>query len=127
VNGFSERTGVDGTANVSGEVDGVPFEVQRSILRVAQEALINVHRHAAATRVSLSLDLSENTLRLAVADNGKGYVTATNDGSAASSLGVGIPGMEARIRQFNGTLEIVGGEGGGTTVRATVPLQVDPF
>jgi PAS domain S-box-containing protein len=127
LNGFSEQTGIDGTANVSGEVDGVPFEVKRSILRVAQEALINVHRHAAATRVSLSLDLSENTLRLAVADYGKGYVTATNDGSAASSLGVGIPGMEARIRHFNGTLEIVGGQGGGTTVRATVPLQVDSF
>ena len=42
VGGFIGRTGIGGSAEVTDEVDGVPFEVQRSVLRVAQEALINV-------------------------------------------------------------------------------------
>ena len=59
-------------------------------------------------------------------DDGRGFNPAMPDGSgdAPGGLGVGIPGMEARIRQFDGALEIVGGEG-GATVRAAIPLNAD--
>ncbi|WP_409366300.1 ATP-binding protein [Microvirga sp. 3-52] len=85
-----------------------------------------MHRHAAATRVTVDLGLDGGELRLVIVDNGKGYVASAANRDASLSLGVGIPGMEARIRQFNGTLEIAG-EPGATTIRATVPLEVDTF
>lgn len=122
VGGFADRNGIAGEVAVSDEVDEVPFEVQRSILRVAQEALINVHRHAEASRVAVNLEIAGGALRLSVIDDGRGFNPAIPDGSGdAPRLGVGIPGMEARIRQFDGALEIVGGPA-GTTINAVIPL-----
>ena len=96
--------------------------MQRSILRVAQEALINVHRHAEASRVAVNLEIAGGALRLSVIDDGRGFNPAMSDGSGDTPrLGVGIPGMEARIRQFDGALEIVGGPA-GTTINAVIPL-----
>jgi signal transduction histidine kinase len=120
VAGFCRRTGLRGRATVSPAVDRLPVELQRSVLRVVQEALVNVHRHAKATRVAVEVRLEEASLRLRVHDNGQGLPT-TEGAEPAAALGVGIPGMQARIRQFGGVLEIDGARR-GTTVRAVIPL-----
>jgi two-component system NarL family sensor kinase len=123
VEGFSRRTGLEGSATVTGDVDGIPIDVQRAVLRVVQEALVNVHRHAEATRVEVVVKLDGTTLRLTVGDDGKGLPEAAGDATEPSPpLGVGIPGMEARIRQFGGSLQIVSGPR-GTTVRAVIPIR----
>jgi PAS domain S-box-containing protein len=119
--GFSNRTGLKGSVRLSGIVDEIPLDLQRTILRVVQEALVNVHRHAGATRVSIYLRHDGKGLHLRVTDNGKGLPAPP---ASRASLGVGIPGMEARIRQFNGTMTIAGGPK-GTTIRATIPAAAD--
>ncbi|GEO17596.1 sensor histidine kinase [Microvirga aerophila] len=125
VEGFSERTGLKGTARVTGDVDRIQPEVQRAILRVVQEALVNVHRHAEASKVSVSLRRDPAGLHLRVSDDGKGMPRKRTKATAApASLGVGIPGMEARIRQFGGTMTIASGVR-GATIRAFVPLHGD--
>jgi signal transduction histidine kinase len=86
-----------------------------------QEALVNVHRHAEATKVSIILTLDGSVLRLTISDDGKGLPTDSQDGTAAPALGVGIPGMEARIRQFGGSLKIESNSE-GTTIWAVIPL-----
>ena len=121
VEGFSSRTGLTGRATVSQGVDRLPVEVQRSVLRVVQESLVNVHRHAKATKVGIEVKLNGTALRLRVSDNGKGLGAANAAAGAKPALGVGIPGMQSRIRQFGGTLEVESGSR-GTTVRPSFRL-----
>jgi signal transduction histidine kinase len=89
--------------------------------RIVQEALSNVHRHAAASRVIVDLRQTSDAIILCIADDGYGmpFRSFGPDGSKAS-LGVGIPGMRIRLHQFGGSLRIRSGKR-GTVIRAYVP------
>jgi two-component system, NarL family, sensor kinase len=121
IDGFAGRTGLQARVRISDAVDEAPPEIQRSILRVVQEALANVHRHAGAARVNIGARLVGNRLVLRVRDDGRGMTVA---GSVRGRLrmGVGIPGMHARLRQFGGDLKIRSGSK-GTSLLAYVPLS----
>ena len=118
--GFAGRTGLRASVRISGAVDRVPLDVQRTILRVTQEALANVHRHAGASQVHVAAKLSGGHLVLRVRDNGRG-IKPTNVTDGRPRLGVGIPGMRARLLQFNGNLKIRTGPW-GTSLFAFIPL-----
>ncbi|WP_052954750.1 PAS domain-containing sensor histidine kinase [Microvirga vignae] len=120
VQGFARRTGLNLAWKVDNAADGAAPPVQRAILRVVQEALTNVHRHARATRVSVTIQVDGPSLKLRVADNGVGLPGTKDD--ALPELGVGIPGMRTRVLQFGGNLSITSGQR-GTTVRASIPLH----
>jgi signal transduction histidine kinase len=90
------------------------------LLRIIQEALANVHRHAGASQVSITLRMTGNALKLVVSDDGRGMPGRSGQPEPAQS-GVGIPGMRSRLRHFGGVLEIHSGPR-GTTLTATVPL-----
>jgi signal transduction histidine kinase len=98
VAGFSQRTGLEGRARVTGDVDAIPLDLQRTVLRVVQEALVNVHRHAEASKVAVTLRRDAKGLQLRVGDDVKGLPGWDGAAAAPAALGVGIPGMEARIR-----------------------------
>src|SRR5262245_16280859 len=123
VDGFATRTGLKMRCKICRGADQAPFDVQCAIFRLLKEALTNVHRHAAASRVLVLLCTTEQELRLIVKDNGKGLGTG---GAAVTGrnvpLGIGIPGMRARVRQHGGILTVTGGRR-GTVVRASVPLR----
>jgi two-component system NarL family sensor kinase len=122
LDGFARRTGLDAHMSLAGKVDALAFELQCSLLRIIQEALANVHRHACASHVSISLRMTEIALQLVIADDGRGMRgPAGQMGTAAARSGVGIPGMRSRLRDFGGSLEIRSGPG-GTTLNALVPL-----
>jgi two-component system NarL family sensor kinase len=78
--------------------------MQLTLYRLAQEALLNIHRHAKATNVTLRLDGTKNRLRLVIEDNGVGFIYKNGRESAKS--GVGISGMEERLFEFGGELQI---------------------
>lgn len=118
VEGFTHRTGLQARMRISGEVEALPIEIQGMVLRVVQEALVNVHRHAEARSVTVILQCGAGDLGLHIADDGKGLRTRNSESTV---LGVGILGMEARIRQFGGVMTISGNRR-GTTIRANVPL-----
>jgi two-component system NarL family sensor kinase len=120
VDGFCRRTGLAAAVRVSGAVDYLPFDLQRTLLRVVQEALANVQRHAMASRVSLVLRQRAGRVLLRVSDNGKGITDATAGGEP-QRFGVGIRGMRARLKQFGGELRIKT-KSSGTTLIAVVPL-----
>ncbi|MBF9198277.1 PAS domain-containing sensor histidine kinase [Microvirga terrestris] len=123
VEGFFQRTGLTAKARVTGDVDGIPLDQQRAVLRVVQETLVNAYRHAEATKVSVNLRRDPNGLSLKITDNGKGMPARASNGEVLPpSLGVGIPGMEARIRQFDGTMTIES-SAGGTSIRAWIPAS----
>ena len=91
VAGFCRRTGLRGRATVSPAVDRLPVELQRAVLRVVQEALVNVHRHAKATKVAVEVRLEEASLRLRIHDNGQGLA-----GDRRRRTGAGPRGRDPR-------------------------------
>jgi signal transduction histidine kinase len=119
--GFAGRTGLVARIRIPEEVDELPPELQRAILRVVQEALTNVHRHAKATRVSVTARIPSGRLVVRIRDNGHGIGGAAwPDGPIR--LGVGVTGMRARLEQFGGSLRIRTGRG-GTSILAMVPVR----
>jgi signal transduction histidine kinase len=120
--GLEKRSSLAIDLSLDENIDRLPFEFQRTVLRIAQEALANAHRHAAATRVDLSIDIEDRNLHLRVSDNGRGMPSWSE---TESSSGVGIAGMKARVAQFGGTIDFPSGPS-GTTVIATIPITEHP-
>jgi signal transduction histidine kinase len=119
---FAARTSLHVGTSISIVVDQLPFEHQRVLLRVTQEALTNIFRHAKATKVKIVIEVIDTHLRLTISDNGCGFiVTREKRGVGAISSGIGIPAMRARLEKLGGTLEIYSEsavKNSGTTVCA---------
>jgi signal transduction histidine kinase len=125
--GFAARTSLKVIIEIAPEVDQLPYKRQRSLLRIIQEALTNVFRHAKATEVGVTIEVTESDFRLCVRDNGRGMANGHARYRANEpSLGVGIPAMRVRLRQLGGTLEIqsTSGRGSGTTLCAAFPHRL---
>jgi signal transduction histidine kinase len=122
---FAARTSLSVNASISPEIDRLPYETQRSLLRVVQEALTNVFRHAKATEVEIAVETTDNDFRLRVSDNGRGMpLGQARGGTMGGPPGVGIPAMKVRLQQIGGILEIHSGPGTGrpgTTLSAVFP------
>jgi signal transduction histidine kinase len=127
VEGFASRTGLTTTLRAGPSIDSLPFDLKKAVLRTLQEALANVHRHASASRVRIDLRCLLGQLHLVVSDDGRGIGGGTLPSEAPSPLrlGVGLPGIAARFRQFGGELEVRSGPG-GTRLHAIVPLAATP-
>jgi two-component system sensor histidine kinase DegS len=89
---------------------------------VAQEAVANVRKHAAADRVRLTLQHAGEVLRLTIADNGRGF--DPSDLAQDGPLGerVGLDGMHERLTLLGGQLTVESRPGRGTRVIAELPL-----
>jgi len=125
--GFAARTSLKVTIEITPEVDRLAYRKQRSFLRIIQEALTNVFRHANATEVGIEIKATESEFRLRVSDNGRGMAAGrARYGTRQPSLGVGIPAMRERLQQLGGTLEIRSSlaQRSGTTLCATVPRHL---
>ncbi len=123
VEGFGQRTGLATTLRISRRGDELPLEQQRALLRICQECLTNVHRHAEAGRVSVSLRRDGDAMHLLVRDDGRGMdAAAVENGAGRLSVGVGIPGMSARIQELGGRLVIRSSQS-GTSVHVTAPAS----
>jgi len=100
-------------------------EREEILLRVAQEALANVVKHAAAREVALRLAVLEGEVVLTVQDNGRGFDarTAVRSGAARARTdgGMGLESMRDRIRALFGQLFVESAPGLGTTVEARLP------
>lgn len=125
--GFTRRTKIRTRLVVADAFSCGSHSASTALMRIAQEALINVFRHAKASEVRVSLANQNRRTVLEVEDNGKGMPMegeATDD--RIESLGVGIPGMRARVRQFRGELQITS-SANGTVLRAAIPERMAPL
>lgn len=116
--GYRGRSGLDVRTRVNPEIDNLPYQMQRALLRIAQEALANVHRHAAATCVALNARCIADRVHLVVSDDGQ----RSKDECAAFTPGRGVSGMTARVHQYRGELRIRTGRH-GTRVHAVLPMD----
>lgn len=92
-------------------------DVALCLFRVAQAALSNVVRHAAASTVRIELSAMEDGIRLEVHDNGVGFDPATS----GAKVSLGLSSMRERIRLLNGSFDVESAPGHGTKIIAWVP------
>lgn len=124
VNGFSARSGIKVSLQIAADIGRLSSDIETALFRVIQESLGNVHRHSGSKTATIKLRRARDDVVLTIADSGGGVGTASpaESGEEIRSLGVGIAGMSARLRQLGGTLEVRSSHR-GTTVRAVVPQR----
>jgi PAS domain S-box-containing protein len=103
--------------------DALAQPVAAHLLRIVQEALHNVRKHARATRVSIAVEAEDGWLRVVVADDGVGLADAARP---ATDGGFGLRFMHERAAAAGGTLTIASGPTEGTQVTVRVPRQGTP-
>ena len=121
--GFEHRTGISTSLRLNERADELPGEMQHALLRITQESLGNVQRHARATRGKVDLRCIAGNVHLIVRDDGRGI--CPNAGARLGErlrLGHGIPAMTARVRRLGGRID-VDARGTGTTVHVAIPLD----
>jgi nitrate/nitrite-specific signal transduction histidine kinase len=115
---------VEGRAGLKTEVlvEGerrLPLAVEEEIYRIAQEGLNNIVKHAKAGDVQIYLKYGEETVSLELIDDGAGFDTKI----AGRSGGVGLRGIQERVQQLGGSLEIDSAPGKGTRLAVEIPLS----
>lgn len=118
VDDFTRRSGLPVDCSCVDAPSDLPPEVALHLLRITQEALTNVRRHANASRVWVSLARENGCLELTVSDNGQGFDAA----SPLERSHVGLASMRERVRSLDGQLTFATSPGQGTRVTARVPL-----
>ncbi len=121
VEGFSQRSNIVVALNVPERFIGLSKEMELCIFRVVQEALTNVHRHSGTPTAGIRVLQNESTLRVEIEDAGRGIPSQHQGALAVTQTGVGLRGMQERLRQFGGTLQIHSNDH-GTRVTATLPI-----
>lgn len=117
VRDFRRRYGTSIDLTLAGDIDTLPDQYRTCIYRVVQEALTNCARHAHAKRIEIALRFERNTLDLVVADDGVGI-------DPGRSRGMGLIGIEERVRELHGTVHIAAHAPTGTELRVTIPVTL---
>jgi signal transduction histidine kinase len=118
---FAKRSGTEVKLEIGGIVERLPRGIELALFRTLQEALTNVHRHAAATFVEVVVTCADGKVILEVSDNGKGIPPRVlNQFRSGGAAGIGLSGMRERLGELHGTLEVESTVA-GTKVKATLP------
>jgi two-component system nitrate/nitrite sensor histidine kinase NarX len=98
-----------------------PEEVTVQIVRILQEALTNIRKHAGAKNVTLRLDQDDGHVRMTIQDDGRGFDPSTVAGKNGRAFGLDI--MRERTKDIGGTLELYSRPGHGTRIVVRVPTS----
>jgi signal transduction histidine kinase len=103
----------------------LPTPIETTLLRIAQEALANIMKHAQAHHVNVTLSLLDDQVILDVLDDGIGFDVGHVRPNATTKSGLGLMGMRERIEKLGGSLLIESSPDEGAAIVAVVPLQSD--
>jgi len=112
----TSRTSLAGSVSVEGDSRPLPKSWEDNLLRIAQEALTNVQRHARATEFRARLAFASDSLQLALDDNGQGF-----DPNQKPD-GFGLRGMRERVEAMGGSLTVESRPGSGTRIAVVLTL-----
>ncbi|MEV3858083.1 ATP-binding protein [Streptomyces sp. NPDC050095] len=118
---WAVRTGVRAEFTVTGTAEPLHDEIEATLLRIAEEALSNAARHAAATRLGVTLSFMAGEVTLDVRDDGRGFDPIALP-ARTGTAGFGLDGMRARAERLAGDVTVESEPGGGTAISARVPL-----
>ena len=121
---FAARGTEIANLEVSGEPITTPPELDAAMLRICQEALMNVRKYAHASLVDVALVYGTDSVTLRVRDNGAGFDQADLPASAGETGGgFGLTSMRQRAMLLGGTFEVNSERGGGTEITATIAVN----
>lgn len=112
---FQQVTGVKVQVNWGNIPRSFSRELNFAIYRTIQEALTNAFRHGMATEITIHFLIENRTLKLSVADNGKGAEEVVK--------GIGLTGMQERVGNLGGEIHVSNVPGGGFNLSVAVPLE----
>jgi PAS domain S-box-containing protein len=116
---FQKRTGLRCKVTVDPEDLSLDPDLSTAVFRIFQETLTNIVRHAAATRVMVSLRATDRNVELMVKDNGRGIA----EEQLAKPNSFGLLGIRERAHYWGGDVKISGKSGKGTVVKVNIPLR----
>lgn len=118
VDAFKEQTGLDVNLNVTGNDRRIEPYLEVMLFRAVQEVLGNAARHSQATLVKLHVDMGNQSVRISVDDNGKGFDTD----SLKESPSLGLKLIRDRAEMMGGKFEMDSVVGRGTRISFSVPV-----
>ncbi len=117
---LAEETGLHAHATITGAERPLGAPAETALLRIAQEGLANVRKHASATKVTLTLSYLDDVVVLDLADDGVGFDPAA---TTAAGGGLGLRAMRERVAELGGHLTVESAQGEGTTIAAELPTN----
>jgi signal transduction histidine kinase len=115
---FTRRYGLPVDLNVNADLQALPDPYATCVYRVVQEALTNCVRHAAASRIRVTVTRTVDILSVTIVDDGVGIKPA------GRKTGLGLRGIEERVRDLGGTVEIESSPAVGTSLAIRIPLPL---
>ncbi|MGA2274070.1 MAG: histidine kinase [Bryobacteraceae bacterium] len=121
---FQKESGIPVTFISSSGPVGLPPEMTAEALQMIREALHNVQKHAAATRVAVSLEKAANGLEISIEDNGHGFAfSGSYSLEELELLRLGPASLKRRARSLNADMQLESRPGRGTGLKVRIPLQ----
>ena len=118
INQFTQDSGIKVDFSISGNKRTLSADIENSLLRIFQESLTNVKKHAEASRVEVILSFEDNVVGLRVRDNGVGF-----DSDIPTQSGFGLISMRERAKLIGGSIEVSSTSGPGTQIEVTIPIE----
>jgi signal transduction histidine kinase len=109
------RFAIDVDLQTDGDFDALPDKHRTCVYRVVQEATTNCVRHAGAKKIQIRVSAEGDHLWVRVSDDGRGL-------DPRQRPGLGLRGIDERVKELHGTMTITSAETGGTTVLVGLPL-----
>ncbi len=122
VQGFEEKAELSTNFTVMGREIRMPDHVEVALFRAIQELLNNVHNHAHATHVQVTLDFQEQQIVASVEDDGSGFDAGEVQSSAQQRKGLGLSTIQERAEMLGGRVQFESRIGRGTKVRLEIPV-----
>ncbi len=123
---LAQRTGADCSFMCDGEVPELPYQVQLHIYRIVQESLNNIEKYAQATKIVVKFEVTPQTIKLTLRDNGRGFTSADGESRSKKEGGTGLSGIKERTEMircfFPARLLVVSkpGKGSFTTLEVRI-------
>ena len=115
VRDFTRRYGVEVSLHLNGRFDSLPDAYRTCVYRAVQEAMTNCMRHANARSMAVTVDSDDDTLFVSVSDDGAGF------DPARPREGLGLRGIEERVAELGGSMDLDTAQGRGTRLTIRLP------
>jgi signal transduction histidine kinase len=124
VAGFEQRSGVKTGLHLPETIGRLSRQIETTVFRIVQECLTNIHRHSKSSTADVGIRDTDKTVIAEISDQGRGMPAQSLNRKTGSIalFGVGIMGMQERVKQLGGHMEIESSDK-GTTVRVILPRE----
>lgn len=122
VQGLDQRSGLQTEIDIAENFGRLPRDMELVVFRLVQESMTNIHRHSGSKTAFVRVTRDNASVRIEIRDQGKGIPPGKLHEIQTGGSGVGVQGMQERLRQYGGSL-LIDSDGTGTRVSAIIPIS----